>query len=103
MSRRLLLLLPAAAVSALVLLTACATNQVEIPKTVNVQVPVACVKPEDLPAKPVVRTEAELLAMDRYTRTLAAWSDLKKLEVYSAELEVVAAGCSKIPPAKPRL
>jgi hypothetical protein len=49
-----------------------------------------------VPARPQTRSEADLMAMDRYRRTLAAWSDLKQLEAYAGELEAIAAGCSRI-------
>lgn len=96
------LLLPAWVVAIALVQFGCAA-ELKIPETVNVQVPVPCVKPEDVPARPAVRSEDDLMAMDRWRRTLAAWSDLKKLEAWSAELEAIAQGCSKIPPAKPRL
>lgn len=77
-------------------LTACAgAPAIEVPKTVQVPVPVACVT--ERPQKPALRTEADLMAMDRYRRTLAAWSDLKKLELYAAELEALVEACARIP------
>lgn len=92
--RRFLLLLwgPVAIAAAL---AACAPV-VRVPERVSVEVPVPCVRLEDVPARPQVRSEADLMAMDRYRRTLAAWSDLKQLEAYAGELEAIAAGCSRI-------
>ena len=88
------------AVMTLALAPGCAPD-LKVPEKVDVEVPVACVRPEDVPARPALRTEADLMAMDRYRRTLAAWSDLRKLEAYAAELEAIAAGCSRIPAAIP--
>lgn len=90
------LLLPAAA--ALVLAAGCESiPEIKVPETVKVQVPVACVDPAQRPKAPPLRTEADLMAMDRGRRTLAAWADLKKHEVYTAELEAIVEGCSRIP------
>lgn len=78
-------------------LAGCGTTAVQVPRETKVLVPVACVEAATLPKRPATRTEADLLAMDTYRRTLAAWSDLKKLEAYSAELAAIAEGCSRIP------
>jgi hypothetical protein len=91
----LLLLLCGTAV-AVALASGCAST-VDVPKEVRVEVPVPCISPASRPARPAVRTQDELMAMDRYTRTLAAWSDRTKLEIYAAELEAVVEGCSRIP------
>lgn len=93
---RAVLLLLFGAVLVLALASGCAPD-LRVPEKVSVPVPVACVAPEDVPARPALRTEADLMAMDRYRRTIAAWSDLRKLEAYAAELEAIAAGCARIP------
>ncbi len=95
MVRAILLLL--LAIAAAVALASCA-GSIEVPKEVKVEIPIACVKPQDVPQKPPIRTQGDLLAMDRYRRTLAAWSDKVKLEIYAAELEAIVTGCSRIPP-----
>lgn len=82
---------------AAVALASCSSARIEVPKEVKVRVPVACVDAASRPQRPAVRTESDLMAMDRYRRTLAAWSDLRKLEIYAAELEAVVEGCSRIP------
>lgn len=71
--------------------------KVKVPERVLVQVPSPCIDPADVPQRPALRTEADLMAMDTYRRTLAAWSDLKRLEAYAGELEAVVQGCSRIP------
>lgn len=89
------------AILAAAALAACATSTVRVPETVKVPVAIPCLRAEDRPQKPAMRAESDLLAMDTYRRTLAAWSDLKKLEAYSAELEALVEGCSRIPAGRP--
>ena len=99
-SRRLLPLL--SGVMATALASGCSTiPEIAVPEKVLVQVPVPCVHPDSRPPRPATRTEADLLAMDTYGRTLAAWSDLARLRAYAGELEAVVEGCSRIPAAKP--
>jgi hypothetical protein len=76
-------------------LAAC-SSAVKVPERVNVEVPVPCVKPADVPARPQLRSESDLMAMDRYRRTLALWSDWLKLQIYTAKLEAIATGCSRL-------
>jgi len=95
---KLNLLLLAVLVGAGVLaLSGCSTG-IQVPEKVPVPVPVACIKPGAKPVRPAVRTEADLMGMDRYRRTLASWSDLVKLQGYTAELEAIVEGCSRLPP-----
>lgn len=94
------LLLLAVLVACLGGLAGC-TASVQVPEQVRVQVPVPCLEAARRPQKPVLRTESDLLAMDRYRRTLAAWSDLRKHEIYAAELEAIVEGCSRIPARPP--
>lgn len=92
-----------AAVFALTLfLAACTTvPEVRIPETVRVPVSVPCVSPEARPQRPALRSETDLMSMDTYRRTLAAWSELLTLRAWSAELEAVVEGCARIPAARP--
>ncbi len=91
------LLLLLAALAAVPLASSCDTvPAVDVPKEVRVPVPVACVDPADLPERPALRTEADLMAMDTYRRTLAAWQDLKRWEAYGAKLEAITTACSRL-------
>lgn len=76
-------------------------GRVEIPKEVPVPTPVSCIRPEDVPARPVVRTDAELLELDTYRFTHALWAAYQRFKAYAGELEPIAQGCSRIPPATP--
>lgn len=93
MTPKLNLLLLAVLVAAAVALAACTT----IPEQVKVPVPVACIAAADVPEKPATRSEADLLNMPRGLRTLAAWADLWKLHIYTARLEALVEGCSRLP------
>jgi hypothetical protein len=98
MVTKLNLLLLAVLVVVTVPLSGCSSSPVEVPREVKVPTPVACVDQAKIPAKPAVRSESDLVAMDRYRRTLASWSDRLKLQAYAAELEAIVEGCSRIPP-----
>lgn len=85
------------AVAAVTLLMACAGQQtVTIPREVRVPVPIACVKPEDRPKRPRLRTEAEILALDDYKRTLAMWEERRTRDAYEAVLEALIEGCGRV-------
>lgn len=101
-TRRASSLLMAIALVATALVAGCQSMpSVDVPKEVKVQVPVPCIAPADVPQRPAVRIEDDLMAMDTYRRTLAAWSDLTRLRGYAGELEAVVQGCSRIPAASP--
>lgn len=78
-------------------LASCAQQVVKVPERVTVPVPVPCVKAEERPKRPALRTESDLMAMDRYRRTIAAWGDLKRWEAYGGELEAMVEACSRLP------
>lgn len=86
--------------TAALLLTGCA-HQLTVPAEVKVPVPVPCLKAEDKPARPALKSDAELLALDRYKRTLALWVERLERQAYEAKLEAAVEGCSKLPAIKP--
>jgi hypothetical protein len=91
----------AALLPAGILLAGCAST-VEIPKEVKVPVPVPCIAPEKKPQRPVLRSDAELLALDSYKRTWALWGDRGERQAYEQTLEAIMEGCSRIPALKVR-
>lgn len=62
--------------------------------------PVACIAPEDRPERPVLLSDAELMALDDYRRTWALWGDRMDRDVYEKKLEAIMEGCSRIPSPK---
>lgn len=83
-------------------LTGCQTfGGVQIPEKVSVSTPVACIDPADVPTRPELRPDDELLALDDYRFPHAVWAAYQRVKAYANELEPIAQGCSKIPPATP--
>lgn len=80
------------------LLAGCAAQPVEIPKEVPVPVPVPCVAEKDVPKPPVVLSQAELMLLNDYQRTLQLWLDRWALDTYQQQLEAIAARCSRLQP-----
>lgn len=91
-----LLLLLGLAVAASALAACSNVQQVKVPEKVLVPTPVACVDPAKRPKPPRERSESDLIAMERYRRTLATWSELQKSRAYALELEAIVEGCSRI-------
>lgn len=80
----------------LMLVIAGCASTVRVPETVNVPVPVPCIRPEKLPERPGFMTDADILQYDSYRRTWALWLDRALRQAYEAQLEAIAKGCSKI-------
>jgi len=96
-NRLRVLLLLAVAFLAPALASCSGMPTITVPKEVLVPVPVPCVDPAKRPLRPALTPIDDLMAMDRATRTLFAWSSLERLTGYTAELEAVVEGCSRIP------
>jgi hypothetical protein len=94
--RPLLLLLPAAVVVALTLTGCSSVPRIEVPREVAVPVPVACVGTADVPRRPALRTDDEILGLDDYRSVHALWAAYGRLQAYVAELEIIARRCSEI-------
>lgn len=78
------------------LLSACAANEpVKLPERVNVPVPVACVDRKDVPERPALRTDGELMALDRYKRTLAMWEERRMREEYEKKQAAIIESCTR--------
>lgn len=76
----------------------CASDVARVPDTVRVEVAARCVDPLKIPPRPQVRSVTDLMAMPRFQRTLAAWQDLRRWEVYADQLAALVAGCASLPP-----
>lgn len=83
----------------LALLAGCATPIPQVPKTVEVPTPIACVDPDKVPARPAFRSENELELLDDYTWSLAVYLERQRAIDYAGELAALVEGCSRIPPA----
>lgn len=80
----------AAGVAAALVLAGCAQG-VRVPEVVRVPVPVRCV--DQVPARPALLSDAELLALDDYALPVSLARERHVLLAYVGELEAVVAGC----------
>lgn len=72
----------------------CGTQPVQLPQKVEVAIQVPCLKKADIPPVPKLSTDAELLAMDRYKRTLVMWAERADRQDYEATLVAVLTACA---------
>ena len=75
-------------ISLMTLLVGCASQP-----TASIPIPQACIA--QLPAKPIIRTDSELSALDDFQIVLAIREDELTLLNYSEQLEAVATPCTK--------
>lgn len=93
-----ILLLRIPGVIVLALATACTTvPEISVPAEVKVAVPVPCLGPGARPQRPATTTEAELMGLDPYRRTLVLWRDWLRLQAWAGEADAALEGCSRIP------
>lgn len=78
---------------ALILLAGCDT----LPKVVNVEVPVPCIKPGQAPQKPAMATDQQLAALAGAQHVKTLYRDRLLAAGYIGELEAAIEGCSKLP------
>jgi hypothetical protein len=62
-------------------------------RTVRVEVPVPVPCVQDVPSRPMLYTEAEILAMDPYRATIATWRDRRLAVDHVGVLEAVLRAC----------
>ena len=74
------------------LLGGCATTGV--PHEVKVPVPTPCIKPNDIPDRPPLMGEDDLMKLDRNKRTLETWSEYLQLRYYADQLRALLKSCS---------
>jgi hypothetical protein len=79
-----------------VLLSACvASDPVKLPERIEVPVSVPCVDSKDVPERPALRSDGELLSMDRYKRTLAMWEERRVREEYEKKQAAIIEACRR--------
>jgi hypothetical protein len=78
-----------ALVATCVLLAGC--NGIKVPKTVEVPIPVPCIK--ERVERPFFVTDAQLAGMTDYALVLALAADRLERQGYERKLEAVIAGC----------
>lgn len=90
----------ASACTLLLGLQGCASLFHQPPPTVNIPVPVPCVKPDDRPKRPALVTKAELDAYTDYQYVLGLERHRILSEAYVGELEALVDTCSRLGPAQ---
>ena len=73
------------------LLGGCAST---MPTQVEVPVATPCIKQRDIPDRPPLPSEEDLLKMDRHKRTLETWDEMLQLRYYSDELRALLNSCT---------
>lgn len=80
---------------AVVLLAGCTTAPPVVPDVVRVPVPVACLKPADIPPAPVIATSAALRAMDPFDRYRTIAAERAELLAWHLEALPILQSCAK--------
>lgn len=81
------------AIAALLIIAGCASQQTAVP--VRVQVSVPCLTQDQLPAKPQISADADLLKLSDGDLVLTIAGERIALRSYAGELEAVMSACLK--------
>ena len=67
-----------------------------VPATTEVKVPlaVACVRADQIPAKPATKADADILKMDRRKRTLTVWDERAQLRADDEHVRALLQACA---------
>jgi hypothetical protein len=81
--------------STLILLAGCSSAPTipDPPREVRVPVPVPCLRPEDVPQRPSMLSDAQLDALDDKRAVIALGQDRRVRQGYEASMEAAIAGC----------
>lgn len=86
--------LRALACASLLGLAACASVP-QLPRETLVPVATPCIAREDIPPPPRAWTDEELLALDHYRRTHAAWASLRALRAWAESIFELLSACAR--------
>jgi starvation-inducible outer membrane lipoprotein len=67
-----------------------------MPKRVEIPVPIACVRPDQVPTRPPLVLDKEMPKADRGARVLALANYQSLAEPYIMRLEAIAQGCFRV-------
>jgi len=77
-------------------LSGCASREtIKLPEKVYITVTKACLDRKDVPVRPMLREDVELLAMDRYKRTIAMWDERRAREEYEKKQAAILEACTR--------
>lgn len=85
------------AIAAAALLAGCQSAPPKVPDLVQIPVPVACLRPGDLPTPPAIATNAELRKMDAYDRYRVIAAERAELMAWIQQVLPVLEACARAP------
>lgn len=76
-------------------LSGCGATAVKLPDRVEVPVAVPCISLSEIPERPALRTPGEILALDKYKRTLIVWDERLAAIEHADTLRAILVECAR--------